>query len=312
MTPTQITLKQIYIFIILMSLGYFFRKKQLLSKTGLQGIATLLSKLFMPITVFYVIYDSGADLKQFMEHNTFLLLSLVLMLALLQLGKLVAKLVKADHNQAVPLTLYFTFNNNNFFGLPIITSLFSSVASKINFSQFLIIDSVLLWTLGAYLCNQKQTKTSFFKQLKNSLNPMTWALLIGIVMLSFKLTLPEIINQALTGFKVSSGTVAMFYIGCLLADTDYHGILKDKGLLVLIGLKMLLIPFLIIIFGPLVLSAESSLILALLISLPGKILVSIMVGDYGLDHYYAAKLVFATTLMALPIIPLLTWLATSR
>ena len=308
MSQFSIILNQVIIFSILMSFGYLLRKNKVFSKSDVKGISTLLLKVLMPITVFYVIYDSNATLKLFLEHKDFFIISTILLLFLLLIGNIMTKLTKTNHKKAAPIALYYAFNNNNFFGLPIILSLFTSTTSKVNFSQFLIIDSILLWTIGVYLCNKENFKKDFFKQIKNSLNPMTLAMILALICLTFNINVPSLINSALGGFKTSSGTIAMFYVGCLLADTNPKGILKDKNLYYLIIIKMIIIPVLIMIFGPLMLSKESSFILALLIAMPGKVLVSLMIKSYNLDEYYAAKIIFVTTIVALPIIPLLTYI----
>lgn len=305
-----IILNQIGIFVILMGLGFGFIKGKIISEDSLRGISALLMKLLMPITVFYVIYESGATLKLFGENILFMLIVVVLFVILLACGTLLSKFMKMRNAQAVPFILYFVFNNNNFFGLPLITSLFGSAASRVNFSQHLIIDNLFLWTIGVYLCSRHLNEGNFFKQIKNSINGMTLAIVLALVFLGFGIEVPAIINQALAGFKASSGTIAMFYVGCLLATTDYQGILKDKSLYFLIIIKMIVVPLLILVFCRGLLGYESSLILAIMMGLPGKILVSIMVGNYGLDDRYAAKLVFATTIVALFTIPLITWVST--
>lgn len=308
MSQFNIILNQVSVFSILMGLGYLFRKREIFSRNDVKGMSVLLMKVLMPTTVFFVIYDSGATLTLFLDHKNFFIITTILFFGLLYLGTLISKTFQKDQKKAIPLSLYYAFNNNNFFGLPIILSLFQTTSSKVNFSQFLIIDSILLWTIGVYLCNKENFKKDFFKQLKKSLNSMTLALLSALLLLAFKIELPSVITNSLVGFKAGSGTIAMFYVGCLLAETDYRGIFADINVYILVILKMILIPILIMIFGPLLLSKESTLILALLISMPGKVLVSIMVKDYNLDDYYSAQVIFATTLLALPIIPILTYL----
>ena len=307
----SIILNQIGIFVILMSLGFGFMKGKILDKISLRGISVMLMKLLMPITTFYVIYESGATIENLMENGIFFVIVAGLFTILLLIGMFLSKKLKMQNAEAIPFILYFVFSNNNFFGLPLITSLFpNSVNSSINFSQHLIMDNLFLWTIGIYLCTKHLNEGNFWKHAKNSVNAMTIAVVLAFLMLAFKIELPVMINGALKGFKEGSSSIAMFYVGCLLANADLKGIFKEKSFYALVFVKMIAVPILILVFLRSLLGAESALLLAIMIGLPGKIMISIMVGTYELNDYYAAKLVFATTLVALFTIPLITWIST--
>ena len=306
----SIILNQVGVFGILMSIGYVFMKKNILNTATLKGISALLMKLLMPVTTFYVVYDSGATIELFIENGLFFVIVLILFLVLIGIGMLFSKVLKMQNAEAIPFILYFAFANNNFFGLPIITSLFTSAESSINFTQNLIVDSVLLWTLGIYLCTKHMKQENFLQHIKKSVNSITIAVIIAFAMIALNIQIPRVLNGALIGFKQGSSSIAMFYVGCLLADTDLSGIFKDAKLYVLVFVKMIALPILILLFLKPVLGEESAVVLAILMGLPGKIMITIMVGTYELNDYYAAKLVFATTIVALFTIPLIIWVNT--
>jgi len=306
----SIILNQVGVFGILMSIGYVFMKTKILNTNTLKGVSALLMKLLMPITTFYVVYDSGATIELFIENSLYFMIVLILFLSLIGIGMLFSKGLKMQNAEAIPFILYFAFANNNFFGLPILTSLFSSAESSINFTQNLIVDSVLLWTLGIYLCTRHLKQGNFLQHIKKSVNAMTLAVMIAFVMVGLNIQLPSVLDGSLIGFKQGSSSIAMFYVGCLLAEADLSGIFKDVKLYVLVFVKMIALPILILLFLKPMLGEESALVLAILMGLPGKVMITIMVGTYELNDYYAAKLVFATTIVALVTIPMIIWVNT--
>ena len=305
----SIILNQIGVFIVLMGIGFGFMKGKLLNSDSLKGISIVLMKLILPITTFFVVYRSGASLSLFLEKWSFFVILIGLYIVLLLIGMFLSKRMKMPNSKAVPFILYFAFSNNNFFGLPLITSLFDSPSSSVSFSQHLVMDNLILWTFGIYLCSRHLNQGNFLSQMKKGINAMTISVVLAFVMISLQIELPILIEEALIGFKSGSSSLAMFYVGCLLANIEFTDMFKEKKLYLLVFVKMILAPLVILaVFSP-ILGSETALILAILIGLPGKIVVSIMVGNYGHDEQYAAKLVFATTIVALITIPLITWAA---
>jgi hypothetical protein len=101
----------------------------------------------------------------------------------------------------------------------------------------------------------------------------------------------------------------MLIIGGSLAKVKFKNVITDSSLFLLSGLKLVILPLLILIFiSQLYIPSIIANILVLLIAMPSAANGVIFAEKFGGDNKYASEGVFITTLLSLFTIPVIIWM----
>ena len=217
-----------------------------------------------------------------------------------------AKIVKVLPRENIGVYTYsFGSINSGFIGFPITLALFGS-----SILYLMVIHNVLLslylYTFGIMLVNigASGRKLDFKGFLNSFKNINSIAAGVSIIMLFMGLKLPTVIFDCVDMIGDATTPLSMLIVGMQLGDCDFREVLKNRKLLGISLLKMLLLPvltFLLVNWLPLDVSVKVCLVFAA--SFPVAVAVVSVTSEQNRDSLIAAEMVAITTLFSLAVIP---------
>ena len=217
-----------------------------------------------------------------------------------------AKIVKVLPRENIGVYTYsFGSINSGFIGFPITLALFGS-----SILYLMVIHNVLLslylYTFGIMLVNigASGRKLDFKGFLNSFKNINSIAAGVSIIMLFMGLKLPTVIFDCVDMIGDATTPLSMLIVGMQLGDCDFGEVLKNRKLLGISLLKMLLLPvltFLLVNWLPLDVSVKVCLVFAA--SFPVAVAVVPVTSEQNRDSLIAAEMVAITTLFSLAVIP---------
>ena len=181
---------------IIMSLGYYLKYIKLLDKQTLNVMNSVCFKVFLPILLFFNIYQS--DVKSSFNINliTFSVSSIVILFVVLCF--LIPKIEKDNKKRGVMIQGIFR-SNFVIFGMPIATSIYGE--GNIGTTALLIAVIVPLFNLLSVISLElfRDGEINLKKILKGIItNPLIIASAIGILFVTLNITLPTFIEKSVS------------------------------------------------------------------------------------------------------------------
>lgn len=217
-----------------------------------------------------------------------------------------AKLVKVDPAENIGVyTFSFGSVNSGFIGFPITLALFGS-----GLLYLMVIENVVLglylYTFGIMLVNIGTSRGKpDFKGFVNSFkNINTIASVVSIAMLFMGLKLPSIIFDCVDMIGGATTPLSMLIVGMQLGDCDFRELIKNRKLIGISFIKMLLLPvltFLMVNWLPFAADVKICLIFAA--AFPSAVVTVAIASEQNRDSIIAAEMVAITTLLSIAVIP---------
>lgn len=299
---------------IVMLVGLFFRKKNIISAEGKKTLTDLVIYLILPCNIvksFMIEFDGGV-LKNF---GLVLLISIGIQVMCALLAKLLYRHVVPGRKAVLQ---YGTIvSNAGFLGNPVAEGVFGSIGLALA-SVYLIPQRIVMWSAGvSYFTvaandgtdkvegptaeEKRAHRLDVFKRVVT--HPCIIAVVVGIVFMFAKVQLPTFFDSALKDLGNCNTAMSMLVIGTILADVKVKEML-DKSVFLFSGLRLIIIPLLTYI-GCLLCSVEglATGVSVLLAAMPAASTTAILAAKYDGDAVYASKCVVTTTVLSLLTTP---------
>lgn len=298
MGTSELISLQLRMFIVML-VGLFFRKKNMITAEGKKTLTDLVIYLILPCNIvksFMIEFDGGV-LKSF---GLVLVISIGIQVMCGILAKLLYRRV-APGRKAV-LQYGTIVSNAGFLGNPVAEGVFGSIGLALA-SVYLIPQRIVMWSAGvSYFTAQKRThKKDVFKRVVT--HPCIIAVVIGVIFMFAQVKLPAFLDSALKDLGACNTAMSMLVIGTILADVKAKDML-DKSVFLFSGLRLLIIPLLTYI-GCLVCHVEglATGVSVLLAAMPAASTTAILAAKYEGDAVFASKCVVTTTVLSLLTTP---------
>lgn len=196
---------------IIMSLGYYLKYIKLLDKQTLNVMNSVCFKVFLPILLFFNIYQS--DVKSSFNINliTFSISSIVILFVVLCF--LIPKIEKDNKKRGVMIQGIFR-SNFVIFGMPIATSIYGE--GNIGTTALLIAVIVPLFNLLSVISLElfRDGEINLKKILKGIItNPLIIASAIGILFVTLNITLPKFIEKSVSDIAKIATPLSLILLG---------------------------------------------------------------------------------------------------
>ena len=232
-----VILPQLLILYIFLCLGWFFGKvkKGLTNQTGM--LSFLLVNLFLPCKVFGN-FSANFTVAYISQNYKTVLISVGMLIFLHFLAKLPAHFLKKSHYEKQVYEYSITISNYAYLGYALIESLYGPEALT-NMLVFCIPFSLYTYTVG-YI-----KLTGSGNPFKRLLNPMTGAMVVGIVCGLTGLQLPEFLTKAVSNSAACLSPVSMLLTGMVLSSFALKDLLCNVQAYILVAIRLVGIPGLI-------------------------------------------------------------------
>ena len=303
MNTFGILMNQMEQMVIYVLLGVLLVRTKVWNHDKLGVLAAFVLKLALPMMIFVNIVN-GVTREILMESLPVVYSTVIFYVLIFMVALAIAKLLGLQGDKAKIYRAMCMFGNVGFMGIPIVTSIFPE-NGMVYISIYMIVDALVLWTVGAQLTSS-DGKGTF--QLKKMVNPVTVAVVLAVLMVLLGLPLPDVMNTALQKTGATATPLAMIYLGGLFACIDIRCYLKKWELYGIVLVKMCLVPVTFyLLLGLLSVSGEIRLTMALITGMPSMSALVMMAKSSGTEGDYAMGGVFVTTLCSLVTLPAVCW-----
>ena len=286
---------------LIMASGYLVKKIGIFSEAS----DKTLSRFIINITCPAMIVISLSEPKEYSDLEnlfTFVCLCAISILFSYFTSKVVLGALKYNENDAIIYRIGMIFGNVAYIGFPLCYSLFGNTG-LLYASIYAAIQEAFLWSIGIDIMSNNANKG--FNKFKNLLNPNMIAIIIGFILFTMNVILPEFLYSTLS--SIGSMTIPLAY---MMVSSGFYKTkisLDDiKSISLPAVYKLILVP---VIAGVVLyfVNIEPMLktILLVQISMPFAASGVALAKNFGRDSVLASKAVTITTgacLVTLPII----------
>lgn len=216
--------------------GFVCGKTGAIKPDGKKTLSELLLYLVLPA----MILDSY--LVQF-DANTFenLLLAFGLSAALMLGGAVVAVLatLKSKSPDRIMLRFACIFSNAGYMGIPLVRALYGETGVLFA-SAFVTVFNILVWTLGYVMVTGQVEPKSVFRSIVTC--PSVIAVAAGLIIYLCQIPVPGVLVETVGLVGDMNTPISMIITGLTMADRDLRGLLKNRDLPLVMGLRLLVIP----------------------------------------------------------------------
>lgn len=297
--------QQMLIFFLIMLIGYICRKAKVFGETTGKTISGIVINIGNPA----LIIASGMN-PESLENKEKLLLTLLVALIFFAIMFVIAELIprllgaaREDYGAYQVMTI---FSNIGFMGYPLLDAMYGSEA-VIHAAIFNLLYSVLIYTYGI---RKMQTKGQTEKlNLKQIFNVGVISCLIAVVLYSSNLPVPALLEDTANRLGAITGPLSMLVIGDSLAQIRLKELFTDVRLLIFSGLKLLLVPALLMLGLSLFITDPMFRGVCLVMTAtPVGSMTVMLAQQYGGDYRLTSKGVALTTVLSVVTMPFLFWL----
>jgi len=291
---------QVSIMYVLMAIGFIVYRKELINEEGTKQISNLLVWVINPL-IMLTRYQMEFSMIKLKELGISFIVSLVAMV----IGFIIGEVIFKKHQRIDKFAIGFA--NAGFIGIPLVTSIMG-IEKVFYLSAYLVCFNILSYTYGIYMVSRNKSLITIKSVL---LNPGILSVALGILIFISPIKLPSILYNAFNLVGNTNTPIAMILLGTYMAKSKIITLFNDKRAYFVAFIKLIVIPFVILILFKLLPSSldEIKKVVLIAMSTPVGLTVPMFSQMYGGDYEYGAKLVGLSTLLSLVTIPLILYLA---
>ena len=293
---------EIGILFLIMGIGFYGKKRKILSEETDKGLSSLLMDITLPLLII-----SSFNLKYSYEMLNNIIKSLLYSIIAFTIAIAISSIIFAKVKNGKKDILKFcgVFCNCGFMGFPIIESIFGK-EGLIYASIFNMIFTSLIWTYGLKLYSGKKVTKDFRKVI---INPGIIAVVIGILIILFSIQIPLIIKSTLEIIGGMTTPIAMIITGSMMAGIQIKNQIKDKNLYIGVLVRLLIVPLVLYaITIPFKISSIPVTTILIAEAMPVGATASIFSQIFNKEKELSATLVFISTLLSVVTIPMVVWI----
>ncbi|MCC0636303.1 MULTISPECIES: AEC family transporter [unclassified Clostridioides] len=295
---------QVAVLFIIILVGYFVRKFNLLDEHCTSKLSNLTMTIFLPSMIISSM-QINFDNKMIQKILLLLFISLVMYIVSIIIAFLLKYILKCEDTKDLGIYQYIVvFSNVAFMGYPVIEAVLGHEAIFYT-AIFNLPFNLFSFTLGIYLLSKGSTTRGF--SMKSLISPATIAVVIGLFLFITGLRLPQFINDPLKMLGDMTTPISMIIIGSLLANSSAIDCFVNKRLYLVTIVRLLVLP--VIIYFILKGWVNDKMILAIPVvisSMPAAANTAIFANQYDSNVTLASQCVFFTTLFSVISIPFIS------
>ncbi|MEY7999511.1 AEC family transporter [Clostridium sp. Mt-5] len=293
-------INQVIILSLMMVVGVFARKKDIITKETEESLSDFLLKITLP-AMLLTSFNYNYSEKMVENAETIFIYSAILQAGLI-LFSIVLTLKNKNEVKKV-LRFIIIFSNSGFMGYPVLAGIFGKVGIFYG-AIFNIPYNIFMFSIGIMIYTGKSDLRTIKKVV---LNPAIITTVIGFLMFLFSVKMPYTLYMAASTVGSMTTPLSMIIVGTMLAEVKFKDVFS--GFMVYYGcfLRLILAPvFTVIILK--ILHVENLIIqiCAIIEAMPAAVVASIFAQKYRADAQLAARIVFMSTIISMFTIPLVT------
>ncbi|WXR62359.1 AEC family transporter [Peptostreptococcaceae bacterium AGR-M142] len=295
---------QVLVILMLLFVGYFANKKEMIDIKTEKNLSTMVLYIFLPSMIIKAMNYKFS--KELMNNSLKLLfISIIIYFIAIIFSYFIIRFVNIEEKKKDIIQYILIFPNVGFMGYPIVNILYKDLG--IFYTAFFNMPfNLLCWTIGIHIMSRHYKKDSKLDLKKIFLNPGFVAILIGYTLFLTGFKLPFFIDKTLSLLGPCTTPISMIVIGSSISRVDFLSIFKDKALLKISFLRLIVIPICIFIVLKLIgLKGMMLGIPTVIMAMPAAANTVIFANKFNNDDLFASKGVVLSTLISIITIPII-------
>ncbi len=244
MESIKLSFEAIMPIFILMLIGYFIKKIKLADKKSLDVMNKLIFKIFLPVLLFYNIYNTKtADVF----NLRLIVFTIVGILFIFVLGYFaVILLTKDDKKRGVMLQGFFRANFA-ILGVPLVSYICGDKTSGLASLMVAVVIPVFntLAVVALERFRGGNSRLDIIKLLKGVIsNPLIIGCVIGIIFFVLKIKLPSLIEKSVKDVASIATPLSIIVLGSEFEFSDIKGYFKEN--VIVVATRLIIVPLIII------------------------------------------------------------------
>jgi len=299
----MIALNQVVVLFSLIIIGYFIKKLNIVEDSMKKDISELVLNVTLQA---FILVSMLSNFSVDILNNSIKLIgiSFFMYFIAIVLGKIFVKIIKLPENEENIYRFIIIFSNSGFMGYPIVNAVLGK-QGVFYAAIFNLGFTIVLWTYGVYIIKGKKNGNMSIKEnIKSIINPALCAVIVGFILFSFQIQLPEFIKSTLSMVGGTTTPLSMMMIGFILSEIHIKDIVNGWKIYVLSFARLIVMPGLMyIILTFFNVDGYLLQIPVLIAAMPAAANTAIISSRYNANYKLASKGVFITTLLSIITIP---------
>ena len=297
------TVMQILSLFLIMVIGYILRKKNVFDDAANVRFTRLIIYVSLPAQIIKAFVSNQGIVSNGQVMEMFGI-SLLMYLLYALIGLLFILVFRVPTDKKGHYLFMMMFGNVGFMGFPLTEALLGEEA-LIYAVIFNVIFNLLVYSVGILMIGKQEG--GFHLPIKKLLNMPLISAVLSIVLYFGNIRLPEVVIRSLDYMGNVTTPVAMLILGSTIAGMAWKELFDEWRIYVFTGIKLLIIPILVIGFLNLIPNMNPLIrgSLILLSATPVATNTTMLAIEFGGDMKLASKGIFFTTLLCMLTIPLI-------
>lgn len=287
-------INQIVVFFLLVSVGFFARKRAIISDEIQVGLSGIILNISIPASIISAA-DKPLELDKLHIIAYILIGATIIILGASILSNLIAKGIRMKPREATIFSNMVTYPNVAFIGYPVIR-IFMPEEGVFYASFFVLIFNLLFFTYGIRKISGAKSLT--LKGIFGHINIV--ASLLMIVLYRFQIRFPSPIQNTINLLGELSTPLSLMVMGSMLGCIALKELFNRPVLYLASAMKLFLMPTLVFIVVRFIrMPIEAATVLLIMSALPSASTVVISAEKYGYEPIFASKGTLLSTLLFL-------------
>lgn len=303
MDAVSIIAFQSAVMLILLTVGFFLRKKNFLSDETTKQLSNIIVTIINPILIFnsYQTEFNEKLIKGLGEAAVLALLSHIVFI-------ITAKIfVRKTHGNFEIERFSLIYTNCGFMGIPLVEAAFGS-EGVFYLTAYITAFNLFIWTHGAALMSGE--KPSAKGLMKIVLSPAIVAIVLGLVTFFTGIRLPDIIQQPLDYLGSMNTPLAMIVSGSTIAKAGLKAAFTNKRVYLYQAIRLLVLPAVLVgLFIPALFAGVQPMVISVIViasSAPTASLTIMFAHKYERNAEYASSCFALSTIFSMATMPFIS------
>lgn len=226
--------KQILIMFIILFIGLFCSLKGLITKEGTKQLSTIELHIVNPLLII-MSFQQKPDSKLVGGLLWSFGLSAISFVAAILLTTFLISKKREDFDLERFSSVY---SNCGFMGIPLISGIYGQ-EGVLYLTGYITLFNLLVWTHGYMQMKGERDFSSLVKALRN---PSVIAVFIGLICFVTGLKIPSVPAASFDYIAAMNSPLGMMIAGAAASQTNFIKALKNKGLYLVIAMKLMIVP----------------------------------------------------------------------
>lgn len=306
----MLALEQVLILFLLIVVGYFVKKRGIVTDHMNREISSLVLNVLLPAFLIKSM-NFDFDLDVLIKSGTLVGISFCIYAGMILFSfGIMRGLGERDMRKDV-FQYVLAFSNVGYMGYPVVDAILGAKGVFLT-AIYNLSFSVLVWTYGVYLMKRTpdrlkgvHTHSSIRHKLKAAVNPGLVAITVGFFLFLFSIELPYPIFKSMELIGNTASPLSMMFIGFILAEVPFKEIYTDMNAFVVSLVRLIIYPVMVlVVLKTLGFSGLLLQIPVLITAMPAAANTAILASRYENDYKLGSTVIFISTLLSVVTIPI--------